>query len=186
MPSLLEHIAIAGLVGLPLAKKPKWILGLCGVAIIPDFDLFLGLHRIAFHSLVVLLPISITLIAVAWYRFPNYHEPALFTAFCLLSHPTLDALQYWVALLWPLVPAAFWLNVQLHLFVAGSIAIPYLEVGPMVGPLYVLAEPAEAALLAPYDAALFLLFLALALFKLWPSIRPRLGSLLPMLRNHSS
>lgn len=185
MPSLLEHVAIAGLVGLPLAKKPKWILALCGVAIIPDFDLFLGLHRIAFHSLLVLLPISLALIGVAWHRFPNYREPALFAAFCLLSHPALDALGFWVALLWPLVPVSFWLNVQLRLIIVGSVAIPYLEVGPMIAPLYVLGEAGDAALLTPYDATLFLLFLALALFRLWPSIRPRLGSLLRTLRTGS-
>jgi hypothetical protein len=186
MPSLLEHIAIAGLVGLPLAKKPKWILGLCGVAILPDFDLFLSLHRIAFHSLLVLLPISIGLIGVAWYRFPDYREPALFAAFCLLSHTALDALQSWVALLWPLVPLNFWLNIQLRLTIAGSVAIPYLDVGPMVAPLYVLSEPGDATLLAPYDIMLFLLFLSLALFKLWPSVRPRLGGVLHTLRNRSS
>jgi membrane-bound metal-dependent hydrolase YbcI (DUF457 family) len=186
MPSLLEHVAIAGLVGLPLAKKPKWILGLCGVAIIPDFDLFLGLHRIAFHSLLVLLPISIGLIGVAWYRFPDYREPAVFAAFCLLSHPTLDVLQFWVALLWPLVPLNFWLNIQLRLVIAGSVAIPYLEVGPMVAPLYALSEPGDAALLGPYDVTLFLLFLSLALFKLWPSIGPRLGTVLHMQRKRSS
>jgi membrane-bound metal-dependent hydrolase YbcI (DUF457 family) len=182
MPSLLEHIALVGLVGLPLAKKPKWILALSGVAILPDLDLFLGLHRIAFHSLLVLLPISLGLIGLAWSRFPDYREPALFTAFCLLSHTLLDALQYWVALLWPLVPLSFWFNIQLRLAIAGSVVIPYFQVGPMVAPLSALAEPADAALLGAYDVTLFLLFLALALFKLWPSIRPRLGGSTPHAR----
>jgi membrane-bound metal-dependent hydrolase YbcI (DUF457 family) len=186
MPSLLEHVAIAGLVGLPLAKKPKWILALCGTAILPDFDLFLGLHRIAFHSLLVLLPISLSLIGLAWSRFPSYREPALFTAFCLLSHTALDALQYWVALLWPLVPLNFWLNVQLRLAIAGPVAIPYLAVGPMVAPLYALSEPGDAALLAPYDATLFLLFLSLALLRLWPSISPHLSSWLHTSRTRVS
>jgi membrane-bound metal-dependent hydrolase YbcI (DUF457 family) len=172
MPTLLEHIAITGLVGLPLAKKPKWILALCPLAVFPDLDLFLGLHRIAFHSLLVLLPISLTLIGLAWYRFRDYREPAAFAAFCLLSHPLLDVLGYWVALFWPLVPASFWLNIQLRLAIVGSTIVPYVEVGPMIAPLYVLGEPADAVLLTPFDATLFLLFLSVALIKLWPSIKP--------------
>jgi len=177
MPTLMEHMAIAGFVALPLSSKPKWIIGLCWVAILPDLDIFLGLHRIVFHSLLILGPISAVLVGVSWHWFPNFREPALFAAFCLLSHTILDWLQGWVALLWPIVPLAFWLNIQLRIAWQGQVLLPYLEIGPMIGPLDTLFEPSEASLLNPFGFALFLLFITVALIKVRPTLKLRLQSI---------
>lgn len=178
MPTLLEHIAISGLVALPIARKPKWIISLSWIAILPDIDILLGLHRIAFHSLLVLVPISTILVGVTWRWFSSYREPALFAAFCLLSHTMLDWLQGWVALLWPLVPLTFWLNIQLRIAWQGQVFFPYLETGPMIGPLEPLFEPSTASLLGPYEFAFFLLFITVALIKVWPTTKPYLQKLL--------
>lgn len=166
MPTLMEHMAIAGFVALPLVRKPKWIIGLCWVAILPDLDILLGLHRIAFHSLLILVPISAVLVGISWRWFSNYREPALFAAFCLLSHPFMDWLQGWVALLWPIVPLTFWLNIHLQLAWQGQILLPYLEIGPMIGPLEPLFEPSTASLLGPFEFVFFLFFIIVALIKI--------------------
>lgn len=171
MPTLLEHIAIAGLVALVVTRKPKWILLLCWVPILPDFDIFLGLHRIAFHTLVLLIPISIALITITAYRFPHYLEAALFIAFGLLSHTLLDTLQGWNAILWPL-PLTFYLNITLTLLPTSPIPTPLLLIGPMIAPISILAEPTTGVLLGPYDTVFFLLFLSVALIKTWPTIHP--------------
>ncbi|MFX1245754.1 MAG: hypothetical protein ACFE8F_12440, partial [Promethearchaeota archaeon] len=165
MPSLLEHMAIAGLVALPLARKPKWILLLSWVAILPDLDIFLGLHRIVSHTLVLLIPISISVIGIAYRWFPLYREPAIFIAFCLLSHTLLDTLQYWNALLWPL-PLAFWLNISFTLI--PNQLLPLLTVGPMVAPLHVLFTPITGTLLGPLDTTLFLFFVVAAILRIYP------------------
>jgi len=173
MPTLLAHIAIAGLVCLVLVKEPKWVLLLAWVAILPDFDIFLGLHRIAFHTLFLLVPISVAIIGIAYRWFPQYREPALIIAFCLLSHTILDWLQYWNALFWP-IPLAFWLNIQITILPTSPIPTPLLIIGPMIAPLHVLFEPTTGTLFDPLTTTLFLLFLTVAIIRMWPDFSTRL------------
>ena len=166
MPSLLEHMAIAGLVALPLARRPKLILLLSWVAILPDLDIFLGLHRIVGHTLVLLIPVCIAILSITFRWFPSYKEPALFVSFCLLSHTLLDTLTYWNALLWPL-PLTFWLNISLTL--TPHQPLPQLTIGPMIGPLDPLFIPSTGTLLSPLDTTLFLLFLTVATLRILAS-----------------
>lgn len=173
MPALLAHIAIAGLVCLAIAKNPKWVLLLAWTAILPDFDIFLGLHRIAFHTLFLLIPVSVAIIIIAYRWFPTYKEPAFIIAFCLLSHTILDWLQYWNALLWP-IPLVFWLNIQITILPTSPIPTPFLVIGPMVAPLHVLFEPSTGTLFDPYTTTLFLLFLAIAIIRIWPDFYTKL------------
>jgi hypothetical protein len=173
MPTLLAHIAIAGLVCLAIVKNPKWVLLFVWVAILPDFDIFLGLHRIAFHTLFLLIPISVAIIIIAYRWFPTYKEPAFIIAFCLLSHTILDWLQYWNALFWP-IPLAFWLNIQITILPTSPIPTPLPIIGPMIAPLHVLHEPSTGTLFDPYTTTLFLLFLAVAIIRMWPDFYTRL------------
>jgi len=173
MPTLLEHVAITGFVTLAVVKKPKWAFLLCWVAILPDLDVFLGIHRMVFHSLLILLPISLTILGIAYGWFPSYKEPAFIIAFALLSHTFLDWLQYWNALLWP-IPLAFWLNLTITILPTSPIPTPLLVVGPMIAPLEVLAVPTTGTLVGPLDAGIFLLFLIVAVFRIWPHFFHRL------------
>jgi len=182
MPTLPEHVAIAGLAALPFSKEPKWVVALCWVAIIPDFDIFLGMHRIVLHSLLVLIPVSAAMVGTTWRWFPRYREPALFASFCLLSHVFLDWLDYYVALLWPLIPLSFWLNVQARLAFTGPILIPYIEVGNMVAPLDVLFQPSDAAFITLHGLALLLFFTAAALFKVREQLKESLSRMLHYLQ----
>ena len=169
MPTLLAHIAIAGLVLLVVVKEPKWVLLLAWVAILPDFDIFLGLHRIAFHTFFLLVPVSVAIIGIAFAKYPQYKEPAFIIAFCLLSHTILDVLQYWNAIFWP-VPLAFWLNIQITILPTSPIPTPFLILGPMVAPLHVLFEPTTGTLFDPLTTFIFFLFLAVAFIRSWPDI----------------
>jgi hypothetical protein len=178
MPSLLEHIAFSGLLALPLAKKPKWILGLCWVAVLPDLDIFLGLHRAAFHSLLTLLPICIALVITVRHWYPHLYEPALFASFCLLSHTLFDLLGGYVALFWPLIPLSIQLNIYILLVNTGTHLIPQLVIEPFFAPLTQVTAPGTALLLSPLDVTLFLIFLALALTKAYPTLPTRLRQLL--------
>jgi hypothetical protein len=171
MPTLLAHIAIAGLVLLVLVKEPKWVLLLAWVAILPDFDIFLGLHRIAFHTFFLLIPVSVVIIGIAYAKYPQYKEPAFIIAFCLLSHTILDVLQYWNAIFWP-IPLAFWLNIQITVIPTSPIPIPLLVLGPMIAPLTVLFEPTTGILFDPLTTFIFVLFLAVTIIRAWPEISP--------------
>jgi len=173
MPTLLAHIAIAGLVLLVVIKEPKWVLLLAWVAILPDFDIFLGLHRIAFHTLFLLIPVSVAIIGIAYTKYPQYKEPAFIIAFCLISHTILDVLQYWNAIFWP-VPLAFWLNIHLTLLPTSPIPTPDVVFGPMVAPLSVMFEPTTGTLFDPLTSFIFILFLVVALIRTWPDIYPLL------------
>lgn len=180
MPSLLEHIAFSGLLALPLSKKPKWILGLCWVAAIPDLDIFLGLHRAAFHSLITLLPVCTVLVITAHYWRPTFFEPALFVSFCLLSHTLFDFLGGFVAILWPLIPASFQLNIYILIVNTGTGLIPQLVIEPFIAPLTEVTAPGTGLLLAPFGVVFSLIFLTLTINKAWPnlwsSLRSRLRS----------
>ncbi|MFX1474064.1 MAG: hypothetical protein ACFFCO_01135 [Promethearchaeota archaeon] len=178
MPSLLEHIAFSGLLALPLAKKPKWILRLCWVAVLPDFDIFLGLHRAAFHSLLTLLPICIALVLTARNWYPHLYEPALFASFCLLSHTLFDLLGGYVALLWPLITLSVQLNIYILLVNTGTHLIPQLVIEPFFAPLTQVTAPGTALLLDPLDVTLFITFLALAIAKAYPTLPTRVRQIL--------
>lgn len=169
MPTLLAHIAIAGLVLLVVIKEPKWVLLLAWAAILPDLDIFLGLHRIAFHTLFLLIPVSVAILALAYTKYPQYKEPAFIIAFCLISHTILDVLQYWNAIFWP-IPLAFWFNIQITLLPTSPIPTPLLMLGPLVAPLSVLFEPGTGTLFDPLTSFIFILFLVLALIRTWPDI----------------
>jgi hypothetical protein len=175
MPTLLEHVAITGFVALAVVKKPKWALLLCWVAILPDLDIFLGLHRMVFHSLLILVPLSLAILGITYGWFPRFKEPAFIIVFALLSHTLLDWLQYWNALLWPL-PFAFWLNITIAILPTSPIPTPLLLVGPMIAPLEVLTVPTTGTLVGPLDAGLFLLFLIVATFRIWPHVYYRFTS----------
>jgi hypothetical protein len=180
MPTLLAHIAIAGLVLLVVVKEPKWVLLLAWVAILPDFDIFLGLHRIAFHTFFLLIPVSVVIVVIAYVKYPQYKEPAFVIAFCLLSHTILDVLQYWNAIFWP-VPLAFWLNIQITVLPTSPIPTPLLILGPMIAPLSILFEPTIGTLFDPLTTFIFILFLTLALIR----TRPDIHSLLQRVFNRS-
>jgi hypothetical protein len=178
MPSLLEHIAFSGLLALPLAKKPKWILALCWIAVLPDLDIFLGLHRAAFHSLITLLPVCTAIIFAARTWYPDFLEPALFASFCLLSHTLFDFLGGYVALFWPLIPLSYQVNIYLQLVNTGTSLTPQLVIEPFVAPLSEVTYIGNALLLSPFDVTLFVIFLALTLTKAWPTLQPQLQQLL--------
>ena len=82
--------------------KTSHLFCLSFFAILPDFDVFLGVHRGLFHSLLFLIPLSVSIMIVE-YSTKNRINYSLFAIFFLFSHIFLDFLAGGVPFLYPLI-----------------------------------------------------------------------------------
>lgn len=92
---------------------PFVVLGFCGVgvkkslvlsplAILPDLDVLLHVHRSVTHSAVVLLLILIPICLFIRVKHPHYFHDSLVGGLVVLSHPILDVFDTYTPLLYPL------------------------------------------------------------------------------------
>jgi hypothetical protein len=71
------------------------------VALTPDVDVFLFIHRSASHSIIILLAIVIPILILS-YRHRTIQKLTLLAAFAITTHLVMDAFQTSTPLLWPL------------------------------------------------------------------------------------
>jgi membrane-bound metal-dependent hydrolase YbcI (DUF457 family) len=91
-------VYVAGMDGV----KSPYLFLLSFFAILPDFDVFLGVHRGLFHSLIFLIPLSASIL-LAEYLMKNRIKYSVLTVFFLFSHIFLDFLSGGVPFLYPLI-----------------------------------------------------------------------------------
>jgi len=100
---LLTHIFLPLIALYSVKKKIKLsILPLAFFGIFPDFDVFIGIHRSLFHSLLFLIPLLVILYSIEK-NSRNEGEYSGIIAFFLLSHIFLDFLSGGVPFLYPAV-----------------------------------------------------------------------------------
>ncbi|HEX9909180.1 MAG TPA: hypothetical protein VGB78_12080 [Thermoplasmata archaeon] len=112
------HLLLPLLLLLAIGVDMKMAILLAPLAIFPDFDALVGLHRAAFHSFVPMLVIPIMVIVYAKLSKPAWLLPALIAEFYLLSHLLMDLGG--VAFLWPLTDDMYYIEPELMFTLQGG------------------------------------------------------------------
>lgn len=147
----LLHLMLPLLLVLALRIDPRKAVLLAPLAILPDFDALIGLHRAALHSFVPTLVLPLALIAYSKLKKPEWMLSALLVQFYLASHIVLDLGG--VAFLWPVVQDQIYFEPEITFTVEGGLDFGFsLEYG-----LRPLAEMGTVSFLS--DAGFALLFL---------------------------
>jgi hypothetical protein len=108
MPDLLTHFAIAfALIAPFLGIKKALIAGI--IALLPDIDVLLHLHRYISHSIIVLLILTLPIAYLI----------------SLITHPILDMFQSYTPILYPLFSSIF-IDVRSG-FLLGKEISPYFD-----------------------------------------------------------
>ncbi len=113
------HLLLPLLILLALRIDTRSVLLFAPLAILPDFDAFLGLHRVVFHSFIPVIVIPVALILFAKYKRPGWMLGALLVQFYLASHVALD--MGGVVFLWPFTMDMFYLDPQLRFNMQGGL-----------------------------------------------------------------
>lgn len=105
---------IAPLVALSLlGVRFKEALPLALLALLPDFDALLLVHRSLTHSLAILLAISLPILAILYLYRPRLLRPSLLALLSISSHLALDLFDGYTPLFWPLYDQSLWLRADL-------------------------------------------------------------------------
>lgn len=115
MSEVLIHLIIPAAALIVAGFDRRLVLIFCPLAIIPDFDILLGIHRQSFHSIFVLGAISLLLLIYTFRYKPQWKTHAIIISILLISHPLLDLITGPIQILWPI-------DYQFHLkFVAPTL-----------------------------------------------------------------
>lgn len=123
LPHPILHFAIPFSVALACGLSPKKSFLFGFIAVLPDFDIVLGVHWSATHSiLVLLLALTIAL------HFKSMRSKGNFglTSRALLSHPILDLFDGFTPILWPLLNCSIYVKVSLAPLNAELLSSPVL------------------------------------------------------------
>ena len=122
------HLLLPLLILLALRIETRSVLLFAPLAILPDFDAFLGLHRVVFHSFIPVIVIPVALILFAKYKRSEWMLSALLVQFYMASHVALD--MGGVVFLWPFTMDMFYLDPQLRFNMQGGLNFDWsLEYG---------------------------------------------------------
>lgn len=113
------HLLLPTLILLALRIETRSVLLFAPLAILPDFDALLGLHRVVFHSFIPVIVIPVALILFAKYRRPEWLLGALLVQFYMASHVALD--MGGVVFLWPFTMDMFYVDPQLRFNMEGGL-----------------------------------------------------------------
>jgi len=101
-------------------RKKYFLLSM--FAILPDFDVFLGVHRGLFHSLIFLLPLAVFLMLLE-YGLITKIKYSLVAIFFLFSHLFLDFLAGGVPFFYPVIDTGVGIEFPFVIEFGSSIAI---------------------------------------------------------------
>jgi membrane-bound metal-dependent hydrolase YbcI (DUF457 family) len=91
------------------------------LALLPDLDALLLIHRSLSHSLIILL-IAATPITLLISRFkPNLQRPSILGLLSVASHLALDIFTGYTPILWPLYSYSIWVKVELTTHIGSSL-----------------------------------------------------------------
>lgn len=147
MPEAALHFSVVFALLAPRLGVKRGLL-LSALALLPDFDVFLHVHRSMSHS-VILLSLVYVPVVLAFYRFgPKYFGLSMLGLLALLSHPIMDCFQTYTPILYPVVDRSFWVRVD------GSVFISPNELRPQIS-VSVADKPAVFSAFKSMDAPVF-------------------------------
>lgn len=122
------HLLLPMLFLMAMRLDARTVLLFAPLAVLPDFDAALGLHRVVFHSFMPIVVLPVALILYSKLRRPEWMLSALIVQFYLASHVVLDLGG--VAFLWPFVQDQLYFDPQVTFNMKGGINFGFdLEYG---------------------------------------------------------
>jgi hypothetical protein len=111
MPEPALHFSVIFAVSAPrLGVKRALLLSL--LALLPDLDVLIHIHRSMSHSIILLILTWIPILLVS-YLFKHRHlNTALLCLLAVLSHPILDCFQTYTPILYPAYDRSIWVSVN--------------------------------------------------------------------------
>jgi hypothetical protein len=125
MPELLLHFAIPFALVAPVLGIRRALLAAL-IAILPDIDALMYIHRSATHS-IPLLMIPATLFVVVFWKAGKGSRTVVACTLSLLSHPILDLFQSPTPILYPLSQYSYHLSVKMNALISEKI-VPELAI----------------------------------------------------------
>ncbi len=119
MPELLLHFSIPFALAAPILGLKRAIL-IGFIAVLPDLDVLIHLHRSFTHSIILLSLISTVFIFIAW---KSGRGLSLATACCLslLSHPLLDLFHSVTPIFYPFSEYSYHVSVRMNALISEKI-----------------------------------------------------------------
>lgn len=110
---LILHLLLPLLFLLAIKVDARKAVLMSPLAVLPDLDALVGLHRALGHSFVPVLVLPLAFLAYSYFKRPEWVSTALIAQFYLASHVILDLGG--VAFLWPIVKDQFFLDIGITL-----------------------------------------------------------------------
>jgi membrane-bound metal-dependent hydrolase YbcI (DUF457 family) len=153
----LLHVWIPFAVALIVGIRWKKALLLSLIALTPDFDMIFHMHRILFHSVVVLGLIMVIVSILLWKTKLFHVRDICLAVIFLASHLVLDLFSGYSALFWPFSEFAYGFTVRIAMSFGSPFNLSqYIQFH--VVPVAQLAKTQEGFLLTDVGAATSVLF----------------------------
>jgi hypothetical protein len=111
MPEPAMHFSVVFALTAPKLGVKKALL-LSFIALVPDLDVLMHVHRSMSHSIIV-LTLAYTPILLAVYRFkPGYFRLTVLGLLALLSHIVMDLFQTYTPILYPILDSSLWIEID--------------------------------------------------------------------------
>ncbi|HVL86547.1 MAG TPA: metal-dependent hydrolase [Candidatus Thermoplasmatota archaeon] len=157
MPTAVVHLIVPPLALLSTgAFRPRLVLAMCLLGLLPDLDFFVGVHRASLHNVFLLLPFLA--VGLLWWRDANpqraFWGEANLLAFAFLgSHILMDVFVGGVVPFWPVSNVTFRFDVRVLVDTATleieSIFRPATQEGaPVTSPIYEWLDGTEFSIVA--------------------------------------
>jgi len=126
MPDPFTHFSVAFAITAPfLGAKRAILAGI--IALLPDLDALIHVHRSASHSIIIALIIVTPIIIITKIKKPNYTRTALLYTIALLTHPILDTFQTYTPILYPLTTYSILINIDAGIIIDNTLK-PYINI----------------------------------------------------------
>lgn len=113
MPEPLIHFIIPLFLLIMFGFNTKKAFLISFLAILPDFDVLLHIHRSFSHSIFFILIFSVPAIIITKKFYKERHGDAIIAALVILSHPFMDIFTYYTPVLWPLFNKSIYIVTEL-------------------------------------------------------------------------
>lgn len=128
------------------------------LALAPDLDVLLNVHRSMSHSILILGLIALPILVLTWRR-RALRNLVILCVIGVISHFTLDLFSGYTPILWPLLNQSFWIS--------ASLDVEMKSPPTLIGSIKLLVEPTrftpfqsfQAPLITPSGVGVFLFLL---------------------------
>ena len=93
------------------------------LALLPDLDALLLIHRSLSHSIIIMLAAAAPIALLTYKLKPQLLNYAILASLALASHPALDLFTGYTPILWPLSSHSLWIKTELSVHIGSSMHI---------------------------------------------------------------